>query len=304
MKENIINNGKQKYFFFGGKGGVGKTTMAASSAIHFANAGYKTLIVSTDPTVSLSAIFQQEISEIEPTEINGIQNLHALNINPKSAAGPFQKRLSNTVTQFTNLFGKETLNTPCMEEMAAFDQFVRFLNDDAHDIVVFDTAPTGHTLRELAMPFDWANFLTNQIKNRKELSSILGGTVDEGMLEDLKQEKARYDAALNTLKDERQTSFIVVLLAEKLPIEESSRAIENLGTLSINVSTMIVNEIIPYKVLQGNWFLKRRRETQDRYLTIIKERFNGLTLVQVPLFETDIVGIESLKNIGRTLYGN
>jgi arsenite-transporting ATPase len=154
------------------------------------------------------------------------------------------------------------------------------------------------------MPFDWANFLTNQIKNRKELSSLLGGTADEGMLEDLKHEKARYDAALNTLKDEQQTSFIIVLLAEKLPIEESSRAIENLGTLSINVSTMIVNEVIPYEVLQGNWFLKQRRETQDRYLSIIKERFNGRSIIQVPLFETDIVGIESLNNIGRILYDN
>ncbi len=278
--------------------------MAASSAIYFANAGYKTLIVSTDPTVSLSAIYQQDISEIEPTEINGIQNLHALNINPKSATGPFQKRLSNTVMQFTNLFGKETLNTPCMEEMAAFDQFVRFLNDSSHDIVVFDTAPTGHTLRELAMPFDWANFLTNQIKNRKELSSLLGGTMDEGMIEDLKLEKARYDMALNTLKDERRTSFIIVLLAEKLPIEESTMAIENLSTLSINVSVMIVNEVIPYEVLQGNWFLQRRRETQDYYLSIIQERFNSRTIVQVPLFETDVVGIESLKNVGRILYDN
>ncbi len=303
MRKNLVNT-KQKYFFFGGKGGVGKTTMAASSAIHFANAGYRTLIVSTDPTVSLSAIYQQEISEIEPTEVNGIQNLHALNINPKSAAGPFQKRLGNTVAQFTNLFGKETLNTPCMEEMAAFDQFVRFLNDSTHDIVVFDTAPTGHTLRELAMPFDWANFLTVQIKNKKELSSLLGGTVDEGMLEDLKQEKARYNTALNTLKDERQTSFIVVLLAEKLPIEESSRAIENLSILSINVSTMIVNEIIPHGVLQGNWFLKRRRETQNRYLAIIKKRFNGRVMIHIPLFETDVVGIESLKKVGGILYDN
>src|SRR4030067_700507 len=108
---------------------------------------------------------------------------------------------------------------PCMEEMAAFDQFVGFLKDRQHDHVVFDTAPTGHTLRELAIPFDWSGYLANQIKNRKELSAALGLVDDQDTLEGLKKEKQRYDEAVKSLSDEHISAFNLVLLPEKLPLE-------------------------------------------------------------------------------------
>jgi arsenite-transporting ATPase len=299
LRELVEN---RKFLFFGGKGGVGKTTMAASTAIWLADQGYNTLIVATDPTVSLSAIYEQKISETEITNITMVKNLCGLNINPRKATGVFQRRLEGMMQSFTSLFGNEVISTPCAEEMAAFDQFVTFLQDKQHDHVVFDTAPTGHTLRELSMPFDWSGYMANQIKNRKELSAALGLVDDEGMLENLRKEKERYDEAVKSLSDERLSSFNLVLLPERLPMEETARAIDDLSKFGIRTKVLIVNEVIPSEVLKGNWFLERRRGTQDKYLQEIETRFNGVLTKEVPLLETDVYGIQNLRKVAGFLY--
>jgi arsenite/tail-anchored protein-transporting ATPase len=293
----------KRFLFFGGKGGVGKTTMAAGTALWLADQGYNTLIIATDPTISLSATFEQTISETEVTPLRCSCRLSGLNINPKKAMGVFQSRMTGMLEGFSSLFGSELLSTPCTEEIAAFDQFVSYMQDTEHDKLVFDTAPTGHTLRELSMPFDWSSYISNQIKHRRELSEALGFVYDEGMIDDLKQEKARYDNAVKGLADEKISAFNMVTLPEKLPIEESARAVEDLAGFGIKVPSMIVNEVIPRKVLEGNWFLEKRRATQERYLKEIDERFKGLIIREVPLLETDVYGIENLRKIGGYLYG-
>lgn len=294
---------RKKFLFFGGKGGVGKTTMAAATALWLSEHGYKTLIVATDPTISLSAIFEQPIGETEVTTIQGGTNLFGLNINPRKALGVFQNRMNSMMEGFSTLFGSELLSTPCTEEIAAFDQFVSYMGDTQHDKVVFDTAPTGHTLRELSMPFDWSSYISNQITSRKELSEMLGFVYDEAMIDDLKGEKERYDAAVKALSDGRNSSFHLVLLPEKLPVEETDRATTDLKGFGIIVRGLIINEVIPRSVLQGNWFLERRRETQDHYLEDIKTRFRDIPQVEVPLFESDIYGIPALRKVGECLYG-
>lgn len=293
----------RKFTFFGGKGGVGKTTMAAATAIWLADSGAETLIVATDPTVSLSTIYEQEISETEVTKIRMVKNLCGLNINPKRAAGFFQAKLEGMVSNFIALFGNEVISTPCAEEMAAFDQFVSYLQDTKFDHVIFDTAPTGHTLRELAMPFDWSGYMANQIKNRRELSAVLGTDPEEDIMESLRMEKERYDNAVRALSDDSLSSFDLVLLPEKLPIEETARAIDNLRIFNIKVRALIVNQVIPVEVLRGNWFLERRKATQDRYMREIEERFKGILRREVPLLETDAYGLDNLRKVAGYLYG-
>lgn len=292
----------KRYLFFGGKGGVGKTTMAAATAVWLADQGYKTLIIATDPTVSLSVTFQQKISETEVTPIRCGCSLSGININPKKAMGVFQTRMTGMLEGFSTLFGSELLSTPCTEEIAAFDQFVSYMQDTEHDKLVFDTAPTGQTLRELSMPFDWSTYISNQMKNRRELSETLGFVYDESMIEDLKKEKERYDNAVKGLADSTVSAFNMVLLPEKLPIEETARAVEDLAGFGINVPSLIINEVIPLDVLKGNWFLERRRGTQEMYMKEISERFKGLIKKEVPLFESDVYGAESLRRIGKCLY--
>lgn len=293
----------KKFLFFGGKGGVGKTTMASTTATWLADQGYKTLIVATDPTISLSAIYEQDISETEVVPIGSTGNLYGLNINPKKAMGVFQTRMNEMMEGFSTMFGSELLSTPCTEEIAAFDQFVSYMADTEHDKVVFDTAPTGHTLRELSMPFDWSGYIANQIESRKEMSQVLGFIYDEAMIADLRKEKDRYDAAVKALSDGDTSAFNLVLLPEKLPVDETERAAEDLATFGIHVRSILINEVIPRDVLKGNWFLERRRETQDKYLKQIDEKFKDLIRAEVPLFESDIYGIESLRKVGKVLYG-
>ncbi len=292
----------RKFIFLGGKGGVGKTTMAAATAVWLADRGYKTLVVATDPTVSLSVAFSQRIGEIENTKIDGFSNLEGLNIDPKKAPGQFQKRLEGMTESFTDMVGKDIMSTPCAEEMAAFDQFAGCLQDNDYDRIVFDTAPTGHTLRELSMPFDWSSYMENLITTRKEFSSALGWKGDEETIATLRKEKERYDQAISALSDHDTTAFNMVLLPEKLSVEETARAINDLNGFGIKVPALIVNEVIPREMLKGNWFLERRRATQEQYLQEIASRFRDRVIAEMPLLESDIHGIDSLRRVGNHLF--
>jgi arsenite-transporting ATPase len=123
------------------------------------------------------------------------------------------------------------------------------------------------------------------------------------MIEDLRQEKQRYDNAVKGLADDKISAFNMVLLPEKLPIEETARAVHDLAGFGIKVPSLIINEVIPREVLKGNWFLERRRGTQDKYLKEIDSRFEGLVKQEVPLLETDVYGAETLRKVGGMLYG-
>ncbi|OPY31783.1 MAG: putative arsenical pump-driving ATPase [Methanomassiliicoccales archaeon PtaU1.Bin124] len=294
---------QRKYLFFGGKGGVGKTTMAAATSLWLADHGYNTLVIATDPTVSLPEIFGQRIDGTEPTKIDGVERLHGLNINPKEAPGVFQRRLEGMTSGFGNPLDKEMMSTPCAEEMAAFDQFVGYLQDESYERIVFDTAPTGHTLRELSMPFDWSTFMADQIRDRKVLASSLGWNDPEETLGMLRKEKERYDNAIATLTDSSTTAFNLVLLAEKLPLEETARAVKDLKGFGIQVPSLIINLVIPPESLQGNQLLTRRSENQARYLGEIAKRFDQKAIMTVPLLDRDVQGLESLRSIGHVLFG-
>lgn len=289
------------YLFFGGKGGVGKTTMSAATAIWLADHGYKTTIVSTDPTVSLSSVFNQHIGGKEAVPIKEVKNLCGVNINPNDAKGVFQSKLTSMANQIAGTFGKDTLSTPCMDEMATFDQFVNILDSKENRITVFDTAPTGKTLRELAMPFNWADFMKSQITESKKLAKIMN--MDESSLKNLENDKKRYDTALDILRSKNRTIFTLVLLAERLPIDETKSAIKGLSGLGIPVQSLIINQAIPEKVIEGNRFLSERSSVQKKYLTEIRTTFKNFEKKTVPLFASDASNLDALRRIGKILYG-
>ncbi len=305
MDNQLINlmspDGGTKYLFFGGKGGVGKTTLATTTAVWFADHGYKTTIVSTDPTVSLSAMFGQEIGGESRVPIRHVSNLCGLNINPNDAKGVFQKRLNSVMGQMTGTFGGDIVSTPCAEEMATFDQFVTFLEEPDSDVIVFDTAPTGKTLRELAMPFDWAGFLQKQIQDGKELARLMN--MGDDSFDKLEQDKRRYENALDVLRNRSTTVFNLVLLPERLPIEETHSAITGLDRLGIPVQSLVINQCILPEVIEGNRFLEARANLQSRYLDEIENRFNGLTRARLPLLDRDVSELSTLRQVGEVLYG-
>jgi arsenite-transporting ATPase len=301
LKQLMSPNRKPKYLFFGGKGGVGKTSVSTATAVWFADHGYATTIVSTDPTVSLSAMFQQEIPGDKLVPIEQVSNLCGLNINPTDAKGVFQARLNALMGQRGGILGGDAISTPCAEEMATFDQFVGFLESPKSQVIIFDTAPTGKTLRELAMPFDWAGYMEKQIREGRELALLM--KMDESSLEGLKRDKARYENALAVLRDPVNTIFSLVLLPERLPVEETQSAMNGLEKLGIPVQTLVINQAIQPEVIEGNRFLQARARLQSGYLDEIDRRFASLMRVRLPLFDRDISSPEVLREVGELLYG-
>lgn len=301
LSQLMSPNGKTKYLFFGGKGGVGKTTLATTTAVWFADRGYRTTIVSTDPTVSLSAMFGQQIGGDSRVPIRHVANLCGLNINPNDAKGVFQRRLNSVMGQMTGTFGSDVISTPCAEEMATFDQFVTFLEEPDSDVIVFDTAPTGKSLRELAMPFNWAGFMQNQIQEGQKLATLMN--MDETSFQDLERDKQRYEAALAVLQNRSTTVFNLVLLPERLPIEETHSAITGLDRLGIPVQSLVINQCILPEVIEGNRFLAARARLQDHYLAEIEQRFGGFVKTRLPLLDSDVSDLATLRRVGETLYG-
>ncbi|MHB9090615.1 MAG: ArsA family ATPase, partial [Chloroflexota bacterium] len=273
-----------------------------TTAVWFADHGYRTTIVSTDPTVSLSAMFGQPIGGRDRVPIHHVPNLCGLNINPHDARGVFQQRLNSLAGQMTGTFGSDVISTPCAEEMATFDQFVSFLEEPDGDVIVFDTAPTGKTLRELAMPFDWAGFLQKQIQEGKKLAEMMN--MDEGSFEELERDKRRYDSALKVLRDRESTVFSLVLLPERLPIEETQSAITGLDRLGIPVQALVINQCILPEVIEGNRFLAARASLQGRYLEEIEARFRDLVRARLPLLDRDVSELSTLRQVSQTLYGD
>ncbi len=300
LKRLMLPEGKTKYLFFGGKGGVGKTTVATATAVWFADHGYRTTVVSTDPTVSLSAMFGQEIKGDARVPIRHVSNLCGLNINPKDSKGVFLGRLNSIIGQMAGTFGSDVVSTPCMEEMATFDQFVTFLEEPDSDVIVFDTAPTGKTLRELAMPFNWAGFLQKQIQEGKKLAQMMN--MDSSSFEDLERDKRRYEGALNVLGNRSTTVFTLVLLPERLPIEETQSAITGLSRLGIPVQALVLNQCILPEVLEGNRFLSARAKLQAWYMEEIDSRFSDMRRSRLPLLDRDVSDLSTLRQVGEMLY--
>lgn len=147
-----------EFVFFSGKGGVGKSTVSCATAAWLAERGYDTLLVTTDPAPNLSDIFDQSIGHAV-TPIDDVDHLAAIEIDPDTAAAEYRERTLEPMRQLLDdeqlQTVEEQLDSPCVEEIAAFDQFVEFMDDPEHDVVVFDTAPTGHTLRLMELPSGW-----------------------------------------------------------------------------------------------------------------------------------------------------
>jgi arsenite-transporting ATPase len=301
LKQLMSPNGSTKYLFFGGKGGVGKTTLATVTAVWFADHGYRTTIVSTDPTVSLSAMFSQPIGGDARVPIRQVSNLCGLNINPNDAKGVFQRRLNSMMGQMTGTFGNDVISTPCAEEMATFDQFVTFLEEPNSDVIVFDTAPTGKSLRELAMPFDWAGFMQKQIQEGQKLARLMN--MDAGSFDGLERDKQRYENALSVMRNRSTTVFNLVLLPERLPIEETHSAITGLDRLGIPVQSLVINQCILPEVIEGNRFLAARANVQTRYLSEIEKRFGDFVRTRLPLLDRDVSDLSTLRQVGEVLYG-
>jgi arsenite-transporting ATPase len=284
-----------EYIFFSGKGGVGKTTMACATAVHYAEGGRKTLIVTTDPASNLSDVFQQEIGH-RVVRINGVDNLHAMEIDPDEAIREYRERVigpyRGVMPDDVIASMEENLRGACTTEMAAFDRFIDFMESDEYDVVVFDTAPTGHTIRMLELPVEWSRHIEDSAKG--------SGQTCLGPVQAIQDSKERYDRTISILRNPERTRFIFVMRPEELSLYETLRSSGELEDIGIKTSEVIINGLLPNEVCDILFFKRIYSKQQD----VIKE---ADTLLKAPkrymlLRDDEVKGIDSLRDVAGELF--
>jgi len=281
-----------EFVFFSGKGGVGKSTVSCATATWLADNDYETLLVTTDPAPNLSDIFEQDIGH-EVTEIDDIDNLSAIEIDPDTAAEEYRQETIEPMRQLLDDDQIETveeqLNSPCVEEIAAFDNFVDFMDSPEYDVVVFDTAPTGHTIRLMELPSDW----------NAELEK--GGSTCIGPAASMEDKKAQYERAIDTLQDEQRTTFAFVGKPEDSSLEEIERSASDLSELGIESQFLVINGYLPESVCEDPFF-EGKREDEQAVIERAQTEFDADAMATYPLQPGEIAGLELLSDVGGVIY--
>ncbi len=279
--------------FFTGKGGVGKTSVACATAIALAERGRRVLLVSTDPASNLDEVLETSLGG-EPRPIVGVQGLFALNIDPEAAAhayrermvGPYRGVLPDAAVRSI----EEQLSGACTVEIAAFDEFSKLLGDERatteFDHVVFDTAPTGHTLRLLELPAAWTGFLESNV----------GGTSCLGPLAGLKAQQGLYDGSRKALIDGTRTALVLVSRADRSALNEAERTRRELAALGIERQELVINGIFRAQDLSDPVALAMQRRGEDA-LEAISAGLRGLARTELPLLPFGLVGMAALRKL-------
>ncbi len=292
IRERISPNGHHHTIFFAGKGGVGKTVASCITAVWLARQGHQTLLVTTDPASHIGDVLDSPVSDVI-TPVKGQPNLWAVKIDPKAAAETYKKRILDDARQRGRpekaiQVMEEELNSPCTEEMAAFDKFIEYASEGDWESVIFDTAPTGHTLRLLELPVEWSKQI-----DIKVFSSVDGSAADDVA-------KQRFGKVIEMMRDPQKSTFAFVMYPEATPIIEAWRAAQDLSTVGINPSLVVANMVIPEEQVNTP-FTQSRRAMQEIYLLEIAHRFN-LPVAQIPLLPNEIKGLEMLAELGKQIF--
>lgn len=283
-----------RLLFFTGKGGVGKTSLACATAVALADSGRKVLLVSTDPASNLGQVFGVIIGEHEPTPIPGVQGLFALNINPEAAAQAYRDRIVGPMRGLLPAEAvkgmEEQLSGACTTEIAAFDEFTGLLTGDKatceYDHVIFDTAPTGHTLRLLQLPTAWSNFLDS---NQSGASCL-------GPLSGLEKQRQQYAHAVAQLANGDITTLVLVTRPQRGSLVEADRTSHELATIGIANQQLVINGIMPDNGSDDPLALALR-EREYKALLAMSEALASLPRDQVPLQPRNMVGLDALRGL-------
>ncbi|TDJ80912.1 ArsA family ATPase [Campylobacter volucris] len=278
--------------FVGGKGGVGKSTMSSSIAKMLSLSGKKVLLISTDPAHNLKDIFDIEKNNQFNT------NLQILELNPQKEAKEYVENVSKATKELISPNSYEMLDnyykivkeSAIAQESAMFDKLIKIISEDTNfDHIIIDTAPTGHTLRLFKMPKNlkiWSELLLKQREKNSNLQNIIGNIEGKDILKDnLENRHLRYSKFLNILKDNHQCAILLVLNLEKLPINETLRAIEELQIENITPFAIIINKIPPNS---NDEFFKTRFEISLQNLKLARKLFKDFNILEIPLYNKDI----------------
>lgn len=297
---------EKKVLFFGGKGGVGKTTCASAMALAASRAGRRVLLVSTDPAHSTGDIFERPIGP-EPVRLG--PTLHAMEIDAATEAARY---VASVKSHIAELFGHRILkeanrqidlasSMPGAEEVALFDRMGALIRgeDDRFDLVIFDTAPTGHTLRLIRMPELMEAWIRALSRSRRAMLGVEQDDRTDPIMVTLAERLDRLRELRARLMSGRDTAFVLVLIPERLPIEETARALAQLDDAGVRVGGLIVNRVLPKDTVDP--YLAARVEQERVYLDDIDERFRAQRRVYLPQFPHDVYGLEALERLSAML---
>jgi len=299
-----------QFILFGGKGGVGKTTMSAATAVKLAT-GRKTLIFTTDPAPSLADSFEQKLSN-EPVKIAGVANLWAMEIDAKIVLEEFKEEYGDDILDILNegtyLSGEETkeifsLDIPGLDEVMGLKKITDFMDSQEYDLYIVDTAPTGHTLKLLALPElldEWIKFLASlRWKYHYMVERFSGEKKVAKADEFLLTMKKTVKKVRSLLQDPAKTEFIVVTIPEAMGVLETEDLIKDLAKTHIPTNHIIINNIFPESKCD---FCQARRKNQEKYINEIKKKFLNFNISEIILHPEEIRGIKNLKNLAGELF--
>lgn len=294
---NLSDIDLTKYLFFTGKGGVGKTSIACATAVGLADRGKKILLISTDPASNLQDVFNQSLNG-HGSEIAEVPGLTVVNLDPEQAAAeyrerviaPFRGKLPESVIQ--NM--EEQLSGSCTVEIAAFNEFSDFITDTQKqlefDHIIFDTAPTGHTLRMLQLPSAWSTFISESTHGASCLGQLSG----------LEERKEIYKKAVETLSDANITRLMLVSRPEIAPLKEAARSSHELQLLGIKNQILIINGVLQ-QLDKNDSVSNQLHERQQKALQSMPKELSCYPLYHVPLRSYNL---SSIANIRRMLYSD
>jgi len=282
-----------RFLFFTGKGGVGKTSLACATAIALADQEKRVLLVSTDPASNLDEVLGVQLGS-HALEVPGIPRLFALNINPEEAACAYREKIvgpmRGILPEAALRCMEEQLSGACTTEIAAFDEFARLLGDTAttieYDHVVFDTAPTGHTLRLLTLPKAWTGYFQTNTS----------GTSCLGPLAGLDQQRSIYEGALNALADKSHTTLVLVSRPQLPPLREAERTYKELALLGITNQRLVLNGIFTASE-PGDGIADALEVRGIQAMSKFSEFLKSLPVYSVPLYPNNLLGLAALKRL-------
>ena len=283
-----------RFLFFTGKGGVGKTSIACASAVQLAAAGRRVLLVSTDPASNVGQVFGIAIGN-RITPLPGVERLSALEIDPQAAAQAYRDRIVGPVRGvLPDAIVKgieEQLSGACTTEIAAFDEFTALLTDSAltvgYDHIVFDTAPTGHTIRLLQLPGAWSGFLD---QGKGDASCL-------GPLAGLEKQRSQYRAAVAALADPGRTRLILVARAQEATLREVARTHQELAEIGLAQQHLVINGVLPREEAALDALAAAIFKREQAALAAIPQVLKDLPLDQVALKPFNLVGLDALRQL-------
>ncbi len=312
-----------KYFFFGGKGGVGKTAVAGATAYYLSEKlGKKVLVSSTNPVHSLSSLFSQDLWKQGTKRIEGTKNLYAEEIDVSATIERYKEEIRTRLGQFLKFadvpidvapFIEIATTNPAFEESAMFDDMINLILNENYDAFVFDTAPVAHTYRLLGMSKVYDLWLHKMIKSREEAFSLRTKLSfrKEKIVEELKKDpllksliatKKRTEEGRKLLTDKEKTAFFFVTLPLALPIAVIERFITWIEAFGIPVGGVIANEIIPKVDSAGlSTYVANRIKEQLGYIDLIHQKFPGMVRAMIPLYEREVNGLDMVARMAESL---